>query len=70
MWPQTSLMIRCNFLDCCAEETAADDKEPRVCLSVPQEEEGVHAGAGGQAEGCPLRERAAEEGERLPEATA
>lgn len=58
------------LLDCCAEETAADDQEPGVGLPVPQEEEGVHAGAGGAAAGGPVREREAEEGERLAEAAA
>lgn len=53
-----------------AEAAAAHDQEQRVGLPVPPEEEGVSAGAGGQAAGCAGRQPAAAQGECCPPAAA
>ncbi len=45
----------------CVTETAAHDKEQRVCFSFPEEEKGVFVDAGGPSEGGAVREREAEE---------
>lgn len=49
-----------------AEAAAANDQEPGVSLPVPEEEEGVSAGAGGTAAGRAGRQPAAPAGECCP----
>lgn len=46
-----------------AEATTANDQEPRVCVPIQKEEEGVPAESGGAAEGGAAGERKTPQGE-------
>lgn len=64
-WAKTSVITSFDvffFLPVkCISETAAHDKEQRVCFSLPEEEKGVFVDAGGPFECGAVREREAEE---------